>query len=338
MVLVTGSTGLLGSHVVVNLLANGYAVRAMYRSESRKTRVLNLMKMLHPNEADSLLENLSWVKGNVCDIVDVDDALNQIDTVVHCAALVSFSPSDFRQMFRINRKGTENMVNFASKHQVKHFIHVSSTAAVGSDSVLNDGIQRESNKWNHNDEVSGYSLSKYAAEREVWRAHEEGLPMSIINPSIMFGPGSWNESSLAIFRTLKNGLNYYTKGSNAFVNVSDVARFVHELIKKGPTGERYLITGTNSSFKSLFDEISTQMNVKSPSVLASNLMTNLAWRLSAFLSFFTGKRPTITRESARSAHKTTVYSNEKLLSDFPHFVFTPLETTIHQTIVGRLDD
>lgn len=337
MILVTGSTGLLGSHVVVELLRKGYEVRAMFRDEARKEVVYRLLDFYYPEEKETLLQKLNWFHGDILDLSDVEDSLIGISKVVHCAALVSFHRRDFNMLFRVNRRGTANMVNFALDSRVNQFIHVSSTAAVGSDSQIADGLKRESNEWNPNDEVSAYSLSKFSAEKEVWRASEEGLRVSIVNPSVMFGPGSWEESSLKIFRTLHKGLTYYTKGSNAFVDVRDVTSLILKLIETEKTGERYLVTGSNLKFKELFDQICKQLNVRPPSKLAGPFLTGLAWRLSGILGRIQGKRPTITKESARSSQSDSKFSNEKLLRDFPDFEFTKLEDTIQVTIRGRMD-
>ena len=337
MILVTGSTGLLGSHVVVELLHKGYEVRALFRDESRKQIVYRLLDFYYPGQKEVLLQKLTWFRGDVLDLADVEDSLQGISKVVHCAALVSFHRRDFNALFRVNRRGTANMVNFALDAGVNQFVHLSSTAAVGSDSQFTDGLKRETNLWNPNDEVSGYSLSKFSAEKEVWRAYEEGLPVSIVNPSVMFGPGSWEESSLKIFRTLRKGLKYYTAGSNAFVDVRDVTRLILKLIETEKTGERYLVTGSNLTFKELFDQISSQLNVKAPYKLAGPFLTGLAWRLSGILCRIQGKRPTITKESARSSQNNSKFSNEKLFRDFPDFKFTPMEETIAVTIKGRTD-
>ncbi|MDR0801634.1 SDR family NAD(P)-dependent oxidoreductase [Fluviicola sp.] len=337
MILVTGATGLLGSHVVVDLLRCGYEVRAMYREESRKEAVYRLLKFYHPEEAVSLTGKLSWFQGDVLDLSDVEKSLQGIEKVVHCAALVSFHRRDFNALFKVNRQGTANMVNFALNSQVKQFVYVSSTAAVGNDSVYTDGLKRESDSWNPNDEVSGYSLSKFSAEKEVWRAAEEGLAVSIVNPGVMFGPGHWEESSLTIFRTLHKGLKFYTEGSNAFVDVRDVSALILKLIKTEKNGERYLVTGSNIAFKELFERICKQLQVKAPSVLAGPFLTGFAWRLSWLWGRFTGMQPTITKESARSSQSNSAFSAEKLLRDFPEFKFTDLEDTIEVTIRGRMD-
>jgi dihydroflavonol-4-reductase len=337
MILVTGATGLLGSHVVCDLLAHGYAVRALYRSEERKEVVRRLLQYYVPEKAEAFYASIDWFQGDILDLIDLEDAMEGCEKVVHCAALVSFHRRDFWHLFAQNRKGTANVVNTALHVGIKQLVYVSSTAAIGSDSKHHDSIRRESNHWNANEKVSGYSLSKYSAEKEVWRGIEEGLPSAIVNPSLLFGPGNWDESSLKILRTLQNGLRYYTPGGNAFVDVRDVAYIIRRLLEENVSGERYLVTGQSMSFKDFFGKVCAQLNVKAPSVEAGPFLTGFAWRLAGIWARFARKRPTITKESAGSSHKTTVYSNEKVLKRFPEFEFRSLEDTIGNTIRGKMD-
>ena len=104
MILVTGSTGLLGSHVVVELLHKGYEVRALFRDEARKQVVYRLLDFYYPGEKDSLLQKLNWLRGDVLDLSDVADSLEGVSKVVHCAALVSFHRRDFNVLFKVNRR------------------------------------------------------------------------------------------------------------------------------------------------------------------------------------------------------------------------------------------
>lgn len=337
MILVTGATGLLGSHITAQFVRKGEYVRAVYREENRKSHVYDLLKLLYPNSFEEDFARIEWFKGDILDLIDVADMCNGCSTIVHCAALVSFRKKDFSALFAVNRIGTANLVNQAIENNTEHFIYISSTAAVGSDTNYHDGLRRESNHWNANEKVSGYSLSKYSGEKEVWRGIEEGLKAVIVNPSVMFGAGNWDESSLTIFRTIKDGLTFYTRGGNAFVSVKDVARAVLILSEAKKCNERYLLTGTNTSFKQLFDLMSEALKVKAPSRLASPFLSGLAWRLSALISLFTGKNPTLTKESARSAQRTTRYTSEKFLNEFPAFQFTTLADTINETVAGKLN-
>lgn len=157
---------------------------------------------------------------------------------------------DFQSMLKINREGTANVVNCALSLSVERFCYVSSTAAVGKTmDTSGTYFVVESNKWDPTEPHSGYAISKYVAENEVWRGIEEGLNAVIINPSVIIGPGNWNESSLTIFRTLSKGLKFYTSGSNAFVDVRDVVKAMRSLINTPSSfHQRYLCTGTNTSF------------------------------------------------------------------------------------------
>lgn len=337
MILITGGTGLLGSHIAVRLLAEGRSVRVMYRHEARKENLIRLINYYYPENASHYLEKLSWFKGDVLDLMDVEDAMKGVDEVIHCAALVSFFRRDFNDLFEVNRQGTANVVNFALAQGVKRFVHISSTAAVGKDSKDQTTVKRETNGWNPNDRVSGYSLSKYSAEKEVWRGVEEGLPAVIVNPSVMFGPGRWDESSLQIFRTLKNGLKFFTEGSNAFVDVRDVTEVVNRLLNSEIIGERFLVTGHNLAFLDMFRVVCGELKVPVPKYKVGPFLSGIAWRISGILGRLTGKRPTITKESAASAQSHSVFSTDKIQKTFPDFQFTPFIDTVRETIKGRQD-
>jgi len=214
---------------------------------------------------------------------------------------------------------------------------VSSTAAVGK-TIDSSGIYSvvESNKWDPTEHHSGYAISKYVAENEVWRGVEEGLNAVIINPSVIIGPASWNESSMTIFRTLSKGLKFYTAGSNAFVDVRDVVNAMRTLMNTPNSfKQRYLCTGTNTSFLNLFQLIAKEMKIKPPSIFAGSFLSGLAWRVSSIIGWFTGK-VTITKDSAKSAQSKVVYDSSKLISTL-NFQFNLLEDTIKHAVQGCLD-
>jgi len=336
VVLITGGTGLLGSHVIMNQLIRNNDVRVLYRDEHRKEIVQRVLSYYYPNNFQEYYGRIEWISGDVLNTADLSEAMENVDIVIHCAAVVSFRRRDFHKLWKVNREGTANVVNVALESGVKKLIHVSSTAAIGSDGQLPDGLKRESNHWNANEEATTYSYTKFSAEKEVWRGIEEGLNAVIVNPSVMFGPGSWDETSLTIFKTLSNGLKYYTAGGNAFVDVRDVADVISILCENDIHAERFLITGQNLKFKDLFDKICSELNVKAPYKFAGSTLTELAWILSSLKTYLTGNASALTKESARSSQKTTLYSSEKLLKTFPDFKFRSIEDTISNTVKGRL--
>jgi nucleoside-diphosphate-sugar epimerase len=253
--------------------------------------------------------------------------------VFHCAGLVSFHPKDHADVFKINREGTANMVNVAIEVGVGKFCHVSSTAAIGGD---NSEAITEATKWKNGEVTSGYSLSKNAAEREVWRAKEEGLNIVIINPCVILGPGNWNESSLTIFQTVSKGLKFYPPGSNATVDVRDVSFSMIKLMDSDISSERFLCVGSNQTFKGLMTEISSQLDLKPPSRLAKQWQVRVArWALK-IAKGITGKRSAITKETIHNLFADKRYDTTKLENAIG-IEFHSLKEQVSDSIAGRFE-
>lgn len=335
MIFVTGGTGLLGSHLLFQLTSEGKSVRAIYRNFDAISRVQKLFDFYNPNSSQDLFKQIEWAACDVLDVVTLEEVMTGCNQVYHCAATVSFRKKSFHSMMKINREGTANVVNVALGLPIEKFCFVSSTSAVAKDELKPNLPLVESNKWVQSDKTSGYALSKYSSEKEVWRGIEEGLNAVIINPSVIIGAWSWNESSMTIFKTIANGFKYYTLGSNAFVDARDVARAMILLMDSPISKQRFLCTGTNVSFRELFNLIAATLNKKAPSVQAGVFLTHLARIADGFKSIFTNKR-VLTKDSVRSAHSITSYNSSKLLSAID-FQFTPLKETVENAVKGRLD-
>lgn len=317
MNLVTGATGLVGMHVVRELLVRNRTVRAVFRSEERKERVQKLLEFYHPGQGDTMYAAIQWVQCDLEDVVEVEEALEGVETVYHCAAMVSFGNGHFSKMMAINRYGTANIVNLSIEKGVKAFCHVSSTAAIGKPMDAPEKLVTEKNKWEINEQTSGYAITKHSSEKEVWRGIEEGLSAVIVNPCLVLGPGDWNETSLTIFRSVKKGLRFYPPGANAVVDARDVAYRMVELIDRNIRNQRFLLIGENISFRELTGLIADRLGKKRPSIPVKPWMMGLTWRLATFFSFLTGKPTALTRQAATSAFSTTRYANDAIRQVIP---------------------
>ena len=315
-VLVTGGTGFLGSYILQELISKGYAVRAIRRSNSAMPAWIDA----------AVLNKVEWVEGDVLDVVSIEDAMEGIDSVIHAAAVVSFNNKDKNLLYDINTEGTTNVVNVALEKNIARFVYISSVAAVGR--KKNGTLVNESAKWEESSVHTHYARSKYKAELQVWRGISEGLNGVIVNPSTILGYGNWENSSCAIFKQLHDGFKWYTEGLNGFVDVSDVAKCTVLLMESSIEGERYIVNGDNWSFRKLQETIADGFGVKKPSLKAGKFLLGIAWKIAYFKSLFDGKKPLLTKESARVASSHTAFSNEKLLKAIPEFSFTPLEITI----------
>lgn len=333
MIFVTGGTGILGTQLLFDLSLKNTPIRALYRSKSRIARVEQFFRHFDPENGQQRFDTIEWVPGNILDIPSLDEHMDGVSDIYHCAALVSFHPGDFSQLMRINRKGTANVVNVALTKNIRKMCYVSSTAAIGGSS---DEIITEETKWKNTPTTTGYSQSKYAAEKEVWRGIEEGLNAVMVNPCVILGAGDWDESSLTVFKTVKKGSSFYPPGANATVDARDVSEIMMHLMDSDISSERFLCIGSNQSFKTLIDNIAKELNSKRPTKKAPRWAVTLVRRVMGFISLFRSKRPVITRETVNSLFGRREYDASKIKKALD-FEFKSLEETIRFSVKGRMD-
>ena len=327
MVLVTGGTGFVGAHLLLELLKNNQKVKAIKRNNSN----LNLVKRIfsyYKEDVETLLSQIEWVDGDVLDVLSLQESMENVEKVYHCAAVVSFSPKDRDNLFKTNIKGTANVVNTALQTRIKKLCFVSSIAAIGR-SESNE-LTSESTEWKSSKRNSTYAISKYEAEKEVWRGIEEGLNAVIVNPSVILGPGDWNNGSAKIFDTLKNGTKFYTEGVNGFVDVRDVASVMYQLMESEIVNERFIVSSENLSYRELFTLILNEYGIKPPTIKALGILLEAAWRFEKLRGGLLKTRPLITKETVNTAQNQYFYSTEKLQNAID-FKFTPVKEIIKLT-------
>jgi len=324
MILVTGGTGLVGTRLLFDLVADGKQVRAIKRKSSSLVMLEKIFHVLS-DRADELLKQIEWVEGDVQDYLSLESAIQGIEQVYHCAAVVSFDPKDKPMMMRINVDGTANLVNAALAAGIKKLCFVSSVAALGraEENIMID----ENGDWTDSKENSAYAKSKYAAEREVWRGVAEGMNAVIVNPSIIIGPGDPHKSSAKLLATAMKGNPFYTEGVNAFVDVRDVSRTMIRLMESEIVNERFIINQGNYSYRHIFNLMAEGFGKKLPRIEVKPWMFEILWRLDKFRSLISGTSPLITRETARTSGKRYLYSNEKICKALG-FNFIPIENSI----------
>ncbi len=335
MILVTGGTGLVGAHLLYDLIRSGKQVRALKRSGSNVENVKKVFSY-YSNDSTILFKKIEWLDADLLDIYSLLEAMEGITEVYHCAALVSFEKKHELEMMKINVEGTSNMVNAALEKGVNKFCHVSSIAALGR--AGRDELTTEEHFWKSSPENSNYSISKYAAEREVWRAAEEGLKVVVVNPSVIIGGGNWVKSSSNMFTKGHKGINYYSSGITGFIDVRDVTRLMIKLMNSNVSNQRFLLNAENASFKNYFEIMHEAYGRAKPNIKAGKFLTSFAWRAETLRSFLTGSNPLITEETAVSANRVCQFSNEKIRAFFPEFKFISMEQAVKDTCKLYLKD
>ncbi len=317
MILVTGGAGLLGNTLIKMLLENGKKVKATFN----KT---NLQIAAH--------KNFSEIKCNILDVYALEDAMQNITEVYHCAAVVSFAPKDSKILYKINVEGTANVVNACLQAGVCKLVHVSSVAALGR--ALPGQYISEKTLWTDELGASIYGHSKYLGELEVWRGVAEGLNAVLINPTIILGAGNWNEGSTKLFKSVYDGFTYYTTGTNGFVDVHDVATIMIQLMEANISAEKFIVSAENVTYQYLLNNIAKAFAKKLPSKKITPLLAAIIWKLEAVKSKFTKSTPLITKETAQTSLATTLYDNSKLLNFLPSFSYKALRNTIQDTCIA----
>jgi dihydroflavonol-4-reductase len=323
MILVTGATGLLGARLLYDLTSVGHQVRAVRRPQSTGICLDHYFE----NRQD-LADKITWVEANLEDPFSMADALSGIEQVYHCAAKVSFQSDHKQLVHRVNTEGTSLLINLCIDAGVKKFCHVSSVAALGRNGMENH--IDENAVWKSSRINSEYAISKYGAEREVWRGVAEGLEAVIVNPGVIIGPGNWKTDSSALFRQVWKGLKFYTSGITGFVEVSDVSSIMIRLMEKDVSGERFILVSENLPFRLVFDEIAEVFGKPRPHIFAGPLLSSLAWRAEKIRTALSGKKALITRETARSAQAKNFYSSDKI-KNLLGFEFRPVVPAIRKT-------
>ncbi len=332
MDLVTGATGFVGSHLLYHLLSKGHRVRATHRKDS-DFALLNRVFQFYNSSPENFKERLEWVESDINDLYALKECMEGVKDIYHAAGKVSFQPLDRQMLMKVNIEGTANIVNLALEHNIRKLCYVSSTAALGR-AEMNGNID-ETVTWKTSGRNSQYAVSKYGGEREVWRGIEEGLNAVIVNPGIILGPGEISSGSARLIQVVEDGLKFYTKGTNSFVDVRDVVEIMLRLMEHDISAERYVVTAETLDYKTLFGEIAVNLGKPAPQWAATKWMGSIAWRWYYLRYLVTGKKPLITRETAMTAAHRYRYPSDKIQKALD-YQFIPVSKSIEDACAFHL--
>ena len=316
MILVTGATGIVGTQILKQLVAQNQAVKALKRSNSDTSWTTAINHKIH------------WIEADILDLLALDKAFEGVSRVIHCAAVISFDNRNDAHMQHVNIEGTKNVLDLAQKHNIKKLVHISSVAALGRKTDHQEITEQA--QWEASPLNTAYATSKYLAELEVWRAQEEGLPTIILNPSVIIGPGNWNSSSTQLFTHVKKGNPMYPTGSVNYVDVRDVARIAIIMANHTVQGQRFILNAGMVSYQHLFQLIAQAMNKKPPQLKVSPKLAIFVASILRVVTLFTGIKTNITREAVLLSRLTIVFSSRKV-AQLLNYTFTPLQDSVAWT-------
>ncbi|WP_378179297.1 NAD-dependent epimerase/dehydratase family protein [Aquimarina sp. SS2-1] len=328
MILVTGATGLVGTHLLIKLVAEKYPIRALYRTDAKKEYAKSVFVKCCKPEDQLAFDAIDWIQADLNDIPALSSAFKDVTRVYHCAAMISFNPSHYKKLRKTNIEGTANIVNLCLINNVNKLCYVSSIATL-SEKSSQDPIN-ETAEWNPEISDSVYAITKYGAEMEVWRGTQEGLDAVIVNPGIIIGPGFYNSGSGYLFKRIHQGLNYYATGTTGYVAIDDVIKIMHRLMNSEIKNERYILIGENLSYKNAITLIAQALGKPAPKKKLTLFLMKTAYYLQQLGYLFFRTKRVIFKSSIKSAFSNTFYENEKIKKELT-YSFTPIQKAIKIT-------
>lgn len=300
-ILVTGGCGFLGYYLVNELLKN---------IPEADIKIIDLKE--NPIESYKIKDkNVKIFLGK--DITDFDSIKNEfkgVDTVIHCAGLVSFSLKDKNKLFKVNVEGTRNVLKAAVQNNVKDFIHISSVAALGFKDSKTDLVDEDFKfDWDiAKKNKKYYMLTKHLADEE---ALKYGNKMNIVflYPGLMFGPGDAKNSGKLILAIKEGRIPFNMPGGTNVVDVRDVAKGIVLAIKNRKAGH-YLLSGYNLLFLDMNKTIANVTKTNPPNKTIPRFLSPVLFTLIKHLELI---KPNIelTADSIDSAFKFRYSDNSK---------------------------
>jgi len=263
-VLVTGSTGFIGSHLCQALLTEGFRVRAFHRPSSPLT-LLNGLQVEH-------------VHGDLAQPETLQEAMKGVEVVFHAAAYLN-KLAVLSEMLSVTVQGTRNVMEAATQAGVRRLVHTSSVAALGVPRHVPDSPSSpidETQAWNYPAQWWPYGYAKYLAELEVQRAVAQGLDAVIVNPAVVIGAGDLNRvSGEVIVQMAHHQLPFAPPGGLNVVHIADVTRGHLAAMEHGRTGQRYILGGDNLTHLKFLQFIAGVVNRHPPQIVVPAILFRL---------------------------------------------------------------
>ena len=332
MVLVTGGTGLVGSHLLYFLLKENDSVRAIHRKSSNLQSVKEVFSY-YTSSSEELFNKIDWVEADITEVPSLSEAFKGITKVYHAAAYINFSPKNYHKLKKVNIEGTANVVNLCLLHKVEKLCYVSSIATLGE--TENDELISENTEWDPEAKNSLYSITKYGAEMEVWRGTQEGLNAVIVNPGIILGSGHWNSGSNIFLKNISKGIPFYTSGGIGIVDVRDVVRSMMLLMQSDRINDRFLLVSKSIFYEELFTLLANLLGKNPPKKKAPK------WALLGFskLDWISSKlirtKRRLNDSTVHSLYKISFYDASKIEANID-FSYTPYSETLKRVAENYL--
>lgn len=315
--LVTGATGFVGSTIVRELLQEGVEVRVVAREGSDRRNLDGL--------------DVEVVHGDTTDRASMRAALKRCDTLYHVAAYFAHWSLDRQRFYDVNVEGTKNVLEEALAQGLAKVVYTSTANSMGAHGAGNLATeQSEFNEWETGDH---YAISKYLGEVEARKIGGRGLPLVIVNPTLVIGVRDLKPtpSGKLIVDIVNGAMPGYIDGATNIIDVEDVARGHLLAGKKGRIGERYILGNVNVTVGELFRLVASAAGVSPPRLkLPYGGAIALGYVLDVVARAIR-RPPLFSLSQVRIGGMGEHFDNSKAVRELG-LTLTPLEVTVKRTI------
>jgi nucleoside-diphosphate-sugar epimerase len=317
---ITGGTGFIGKNLIYYLTHTGFQVRAIVRSPAKAE--------------DIRAAGVTILQGDILDKESLELAMQGCSLVFHLAALTkpfSRNPDEF---YRINVTGTRNVLEIALKNKVKKVVFTSTTSTFRH-SAEGETVTEITEKPHSYD--TDYARTKAEAEEVCREFVRKGLPVVIVNPSRVFGPGelTTGNSFTLVIRSYLRGKWHIMPGNGKavgnYVYIDDVIKGHYRALIAGIPGEQYILGGENLSFGQIVRNLNRETG-------RSHLLISLPQpvlmgfvSLVVLLARIRGSDPVITPEWISHYLSDTIFSVRKAENELDYTV-TPFAEALKKTV------
>jgi dihydroflavonol-4-reductase len=314
--LVTGSTGFIGSAIARALIKDGEEVKVLIRKTS-DTR--NIDKL-----------DVERAYGDIRDSDSMKRALKDCDTFYLTAAYFAHWAPNPKLLYEVNVDGTKASLKVALEVGVEKVVYTSTNNAIAASGPIPANEEKAFNYWESGDH---YSMSKYIAENETRIFITRGLPVVIVNPTLVIGTNDIKPtpSGQMIIDVAKQKMPGYIDGGINIIDVEDVARGHILAAKKGRVGERYLLGNRNISVHDYLKLIADIAGVRPPTVKLPYHIALALGYIFEMASFITKKPPVVTASEVRIGKMTEWYDCSKAVNELG-LPQTPVDMTIRKAL------
>lgn len=316
---------MVGSHLVCHLLKCGYRnITVLSRTKESLCKLASTM--MHFGLGD-LYPTLRCLIMPLMSLDNLKEAFADHDLLFNCAADISFSGG--QSQITANRDIAYAAAQAALESGISLAVHVSSIASLHAKEAPD--LTDENDDFDTMTGKSSYSISKFIAENEFWRVSQAGLPVIVVNPSVILGGGRWNKGALPAYEAMvRRGVPSVAGGTTGYVAICDVTRALEQLSRTPEAvGQRFILSSDNLPLDEMWQLMSETLGVRRPMV-APMFMVSALYNILKITERL-GLRARLQSPHVESLRHRHLYDGTKICR-LCGFEYTPLRKALPEMI------